>query len=407
MTEEEKRRMTSQEKAEAATKAAPHEDRSEEEVLLPGQGQLTRPEEIMTMKDWVFSVSQGISNVILAVLGMGLLMGSIGQILMNFGVTNFGQALVDSGQIGQKLLAPALGVGIAYMLRTNILTIGAAMIAAHVGSNAVYFTDVAIKSGHTATGWQATAAQLPAGSLVQTAGQPVSAVLAGLVAALIGKWLTGKTPLDMLLVPLAATLGGSIFGLGAATVTTPLLNSISEALAETMKISPVLGAAVVSFAWLTFLMTPASSAALAIAVMLDPLSSGAALIGTASAFAMYTAMAWAQNNWGARMATLLGTPKIQFPNLLKSPLLYVGPAVIAAVNAVVAVVYFDFQVPYTIAGLGLNGFIAPIALLSTPKLFWTLMAFGVVIPAVLSVVYYYVLKMVGLAKKGDLFLEVV
>ncbi|MFC1451377.1 hypothetical protein ABXK36_37020, partial [Bacillus cereus] len=129
MTEEEKRRMTSQEKAEAATKAAPHEDRSEEEVLLPGQGQLTRPEETMTVKDWVFSVSLGISNVILAVLGMGLLMGSIGQILMNFGVTNFGQALVDSGQIGQKLLAPALGVGIAYMLRTNILTIGAAMIA--------------------------------------------------------------------------------------------------------------------------------------------------------------------------------------------------------------------------------------------------------------------------------------
>ncbi|MDR3189712.1 MAG: PTS sugar transporter subunit IIC [Lactobacillaceae bacterium] len=363
----------------------------------------------MTAKDWVFSVSQGISNVILAVLGMGLLMGSIGNAMINYGHWDMlGQALVDSGNIGQKLLAPALGVGIAYMLRTNILTMGAAMIAATVGSNSIYFADSAITAAHTATGWDAGAAQLAQGSLIQTAGQPVSAVLAGLVAALIGKVLTGKTPLDMLLVPLAAATGGSIFGLGAAAVTTPFLNWISESLADTMGVNPMLGAAVVSVAWFTFLMTPASSAALAIAVMLDPLSAGAALIGTASGFIMYTAMGWAQNNWGARMATLLGTPKIQFPNLLKNPVLYVGPAVIAGASAVVAVGMFGFKAPYAIAGLGLNGFIAPLALLSTDVGgFVLLMLFGVLIPTVASVAFYLVLRKANVIKHDDLHLDVV
>ena len=67
----------------------------------------------------VFDVSQGISNAILAVLGMGLLMASIGNI---FHYT----PLIQAGLMGQKMLAPALGVGIAMMMRANILTTGAA-----------------------------------------------------------------------------------------------------------------------------------------------------------------------------------------------------------------------------------------------------------------------------------------
>lgn len=158
----------------------------------------------------VFDVSQGISNAILAVLGMGLLMASIGNI---FHYT----PLIQAGLMGQKMLAPALGVGIAMMMRANILTTGAALIAATVGSNAVYFTSAVSPATHTATGWVADQA---AGSLVMTSGQPVSAVLAALLAVLVGNWLTGKTPLDMMLVPLGAVLAGTFFGLATASVTT-------------------------------------------------------------------------------------------------------------------------------------------------------------------------------------------
>ncbi len=95
----------------------------------------------------VFDVSTGISNAILAVLGMGLLMASLGNLLH---IT----PLVQAGLMGQKMLAPALGVGIAIMMRANILTTGAALIAATVGSNAVYFTTASSPATHTATGWQ-------------------------------------------------------------------------------------------------------------------------------------------------------------------------------------------------------------------------------------------------------------
>ncbi len=342
----------------------------------------------------VFDVSTGISNAILAVLGMGLLMASLGNLLH---IT----PLVQAGLMGQKMLAPALGVGIAIMMRANILTTGAALIAATVGSNAVYFTTASSPATHTATGWAA-------GSLIMTSGQPVSAVLAALLAVFVGNWLTGKTPLDMMLVPFAATLAGTIFGLGTAAVTTPFLNWVSESLASTMKVNPFLGAFVVSVVWFLFLMTPASSAALAIAVMLDPLSGGAALIGTTAGFVVYTAMGWTQNNLGANFAQTIVTPKVQFPNLLKSPLLMFGPALIAGVSAMLAVGVFNLKVPFAIAGLGLNGFIAPIALASSnPRGLPLVAVFGIVVPVISSLIMYYLLKKAGKTKANDLHLDVV
>lgn len=351
-----------------------------------------------TFREVVFDVSTGISNAILAVLGMGLLMSSLGNL---FHYT----PLIQAGLMGQKMLAPALGVGIAIMMRANILTTGAALIAATVGSNAVYFTTTVVPGTHTATGWLANQ---PAGSLVMTSGQPISAVLAAILAVMVGNWLTGKTPLDMMLVPLAATLAGTFFGLGTAAVTTPFLNWVSESLASTMKVNPFLGAFVVAFVWFLFLMTPASSAALAIAVMLDPLSGGAAMIGTTAGFVVYTAMGWTQNDLGANFAQTIVTPKVQFPNLLKSPVLMFGPAVVAGLSAMVAVGVFHLKVPFAIAGLGLNGFIAPLALASTnPTGLLLLVVFGIVVPVVACMAMYYSLKKMGKTRENDLHLDVV
>lgn len=351
-----------------------------------------------TIREIVFDVSTGISNAILAVLGIGLLISSIGTLLDY-------TPLIQAGLIGQKMLAPALGVGIAIMMRSNILTTGAALIASTVGSNAVYFTATISPAAQTPTGWVSDQA---AGSLVLTSGQPISAVFAAIVAVLVGNWLTGKTPLDMILVPLGATLAGTFFGLGAAAVTTPFLNWVSEALASTMSVNPYLGAFVVSFFWFFFLMTPASSAALAIAVMLDPLSSGAALIGTTAGFVVYTAMGWQQNDLGTNIAQTIVTPKIQFSNLLKSPLLLIGPAIIAGLSATIAVGVFGLKVPFAIAGLGLNGFIAPIMLASTnPRALLLVIIFGIVVPVISTLIMYYILKKSGKTKVNDLHLDVV
>ncbi len=381
-------------------------DRPQTEELRPGSGPLTRPEKKMKISDWVYTVSQGISNAVLVILGISILLNTAGNLL-------HWAPLQMVGILGQHLLAPAIGAGIAIQLRSTTLTTFSAMIAATVGANSIYFTEAVIKATKTATGW--VAPQL-SGATIVTVGQPVSTVIAGLAAALVGMWLTGKTPLDMFIVPFCATLVGSLVGLAAASVTTPFLNWVSENLANTMKVNPVLGAVVVSFAWFWFLMTPASSAALAVAVNLDPISAGAALIGCCAAFSGYTAMSFNQNDPGANIAQGLITPKVQFPNIIKSPLTAIGPMVSAMLMASLAVTVGGFKVPATLGGLGFSSLTAPLNILSMSANsgfsnglsgLATMLIFGLVGPVVISWLWYKLLKSVGKTRENDLHLDVV
>ena len=110
----------------------------------------------------------------------------------------------------------------------------------------------------------------------------------------------------------------------------------------------------------------------------------------------------------SNIAQGLVTPKVQFPNLLINPYLLVPTVVSAAVCAPIATVLFDFRSTSTLGGLGLNSLIAPIAYLSRGwSQFSTYMVFGVVVPAVLSIALYLVLKRAGFIGEKQLHLELV
>lgn len=349
------------------------------------------------VKEAAYRIFAAVANAILVVLGGGLLVQTIGNLS---GL----HVLTLVGAEAQVLLAPAIGVAVASQMNTNTLVTFASMISATVGANAVHFTTTAVK-GATATGQAAVAA---VGAPVFTTGQPVSAVLAAVVAVLVGKYLTGKTPLDMVLVPFGALAVGISFGLLVAAVVTPALLAVSAYIAHSMQVSPVLGSAVISVVWALFLMTPASSVALAVALTLDPVSSAAALIGTTAQFVAFTAMSWRQNNLGANIAQGLVTPKVQFPNILINPYLLVPSVVSAVACAPLATVLFNFRSTYTLGGLGLNSLIAPIAYLSRGwDQFATYMALGVVAPAVMSVALYFFMKKSGLIGDNQLHLKLV
>ena len=360
-------------------------------------GVTTNPTVHKKVKATVYRIFAATANAILVILGGGLLLTTIGNL-------SHLHTLVLVGNETQVLLAPAIGVAVASQLEVTTLVTFASMVAATVGANAVHFTSSAVAAA-TATGQVSAAA---ASAPVFTTGQPVSAMLAAVVATLVGKYLTGKTPLDMVLVPFGALAVGVGFGLVVAAVVAPALLAVSAYIAKTMTVSPVLGSMAISVVWALFLMTPASSAALAVALTLDPVSSAAALIGTTTQFVAFTVMSWRQNNLGANIAQGVVTPKVQFPNLLVNPYLLVPSVVSAAVCAPLATVLFHFRSTYTLGGLGLNSLIAPIAYLSRGwGQFATYLTWGMVVPALMSLAIYFALKKAGLIKDNQLHLELV
>jgi len=329
------------------------------------------------LTDRMYKASQGLANAVLVTLGIGLLIESLGTF------TGW-EGFFTIGKTAQLMLAPALGAGIAYQLGGNTLVIFSAMACSTIGASAVQLTGD--------------------GGVTLVTGQPLSAVLAAVIATWIGKRVTGKTKLDMMAIPFAAIFIGGIAGVFLSMVTTPLLNWLSAQITASVEGSPIIGPMVISLVWSIFLMSPASSAAIAIALQLDPVSSAAALIGCTVQFAAFTAMSFKQNDVGANIAQSLITPKVQFPNIIKNPRLVIPSFISAIICAPMATMIFDFQVPYKLAGLGLNSLIAPINILANQgvMVFLIYIAFGVILPIVISLSIYQGMKVLGWVKKGDL-----
>lgn len=329
----------------------------------------------------MYKGSQGLANAVLVTLGIGLLIESIGTFTGWEGFTTVGMT-------AQLMLAPAIGAGIAYQLGGNTLVIFSAMAASTVGANALTIN--------------------ADGSWVLTTGQPISAVLASIIAIWVGKRVAGKTKLDMLAIPFSGIFVGGVSGVFLAAITTPLLEILSGFIARSVEGSPFIGSIVIALVWSIFLMSPASSAAIAIALQLDPISSAAALIGCTAQFAGWTAMSWKQNDLGGNIAQSFLTPKVQVPNIVKNPRLVAGPFLSSIICAPIAILLFDFQVPYELAGLGLNSFIAPLNILANQGFEVLLMyvIVGVIMPAIISVVVYKAMQLRGHAVQGDLKMEV-
>ncbi|MCT4378182.1 PTS sugar transporter subunit IIC [Leuconostoc falkenbergense] len=354
-----------------------------------------------SIRDTVYKVSAAVSNAILVTLGMGLLLQTIAGFI-------HWAPMVQMGAITKVMLPAAFGAAIASQMKTNTMVMFSAMAASAVGANAVFFTDKAVQ-GVTATGYAGTQA---AGSAIITTGQPISAVLAGLIAVLFGKWLSGKTPLDMVIVPAATTIVGTVAGYYLAAVTTPILVAIGAFIASSVAVNPIIGTAVVAMVFGALTMTPASAAALAVAIgatgVTSPEAAGAILIGTTAVFVGFPAMSFHENKIGATIAQGIVTPKIQFPNLTENPALIIPPMIGAAIAAPIATMVFHVTAPFAMAGIGFNSFIVPLALAgSNPVAFAAYMGVGVAVPVVVSFIGYRIMRKIGWAKPQQLHLEMI
>uniref|UniRef100_UPI00289D7F5D PTS transporter subunit IIC n=1 Tax=Leuconostoc pseudomesenteroides TaxID=33968 RepID=UPI00289D7F5D len=352
-----------------------------------------------SIRDTVYKVSAAVSNAMLVTLGMGLLLQTIAGFI-------HWAPMVQMGAITKVMLPAAFGAAIASQMKTNTMVMFSAMAASAVGANAVFFTDKAVQ-GVTATGYAGAQA---AGSAIITTGQPISAVLAGLIAVLFGKWLSGKTPLDMVIVPAATTIVGTVAGYYLAAVTTPILVAIGAFIASSVAVNPIIGTAVVAMVFGALTMTPASAAALAVAIgatgVTSPEAAGAILIGTTAVFVGFPAMSFHENKIGATIAQGIVTPKIQFPNLTENPALIIPPMIGAAIAAPIATMVFHVTAPFAMAGIGFNSFIVPLALAgSNPVAFAAYMGVGVAVPIVVSFIGYRIMRKIGWAKPQQLHLE--
>ncbi|WP_277630966.1 PTS transporter subunit IIC [Atopococcus tabaci] len=325
-------------------------------------------------------VSSGVANAVFVTVGVGYLLEIIGDML---GL----QMLVLVGQVAKVLLAPALGAGIAVMMQANTLTIFSAMAASTLGGGAI---------------------QIAEGGMTIIGGEPIGALLAGTIATWVGKKVTGKTPFDMMAIPVSALVVGGVAGVALSQVMTPLLTTISAAISSAVSGNPVVGSAVLAVVFGLLLMSPASSAALSVALALDPMSNGAMLIGTTAQYFAFSILSMRENDLGGYIAQGLCTPKVQLPNIIKNPAILIGPTLSSAICGPLATVVFGFETIPAMGGMGFAAMVAPLYVFNNNPLatFGIYLFCGAVLPIAITYGVNKVLYTRKKIKAGDMALTV-
>lgn len=327
--------------------------------------------------DFVIDVVNGMGRGLFASLIVGLILRQAG--------TYLGLPMLSKlGSAAQLLMGPAIAAGIACGLTAPPLAILSSLVVGAVGA-----------------GTFAGPAPVP--------GDPVGAATAALAGIVCGRFAQGKggKGLDILLVPIAAILGG---GFAAATCTpwiTRGMNAIGEFVNLTTTLQPLPMGIAVSVVMGMILTLPISSAALAISLGLSGLAAGASTVGCSAQMVGFAVMSFRENGVGGLIAQGLGTSMIQMPNIMRNLWIWVPPTLTSAVLGPCATLIFGMKNNSVGAGMGTSGLVGQLGTFAVMgESAWPgVILLHFVLPALLTWFFARILTGWGLIRPGDMALD--
>ena len=256
----------------------------------------------------------------------------IGLILRTAGEQFQVDLLISMGQLAIDLMGPAIGVAIAYGLKAPPLAIFASAIAGAAGA---------------------------------ASGGPAGAYIASVIAAEAGRLLSGKTKLDIILVPLITIAAGFFSAEFVGVYINDGMLAFGELINWSVGRHPlIMGILVASLMGLA-LTAPISSAAIAIMIGLDGLAAGAATVGCSAQMVGFAVSSFRENGWSGVLSQGIGTSMLQIANVLKNPLILFPPVAASIILAPFATMVFLMENTPEGAGMGTSGLVGQIFTFST------------------------------------------
>ncbi len=332
-----------------------------------------------SVRTYFVRILDGMARGLFASLIIGLIITQLGELLgLNW--------LIELGDIAQYMMGPAIGIGVAASVSASGLSLYAAAVTGAIGAGTVTFT----------------------GGVVEVAiGEPVGALVAALIGAEVARRISGKTPVDIVLVPAAAILTGGGAGLLMAPVLIEMTYFLGGMINAATMLRPFPMGVLVSAIMGMLLTLPISSAALAISLGLEGLAAGAATVGCSAQMIGFAVTGFKTNGPGGFFAQALGTSMLQIGNIVKNPYIWVPPTLTAAVLGPVATVIFEMSNSRIGAGMGTSGLVGQVATLDVmgSGALPGIIILHFILPAVLSYIVFAVMKTRGLIKDSDLNIQ--
>ncbi len=333
------------------------------------------------VREYIINVLNGMAWGLFASLLIGLIIKQIGML------TGF-EWLVTLGQVAQCLMAPAIGVGVAYALHAPALVIMSAATVGAIGGGTITFAE--------------------AGAMASI-GEPVGAFVAALIGVEVGKRIAGKTKVDIVLVPLITIVSGGLAGIYLSPYFSAMLKALGNLINSATELQPLPMGIIVAVLMGMILTLPISSAAIAIALDLSGLAAGAATIGCCANMIGFAVISFRENGVGGFIAQGIGTSMLQVPNIIRNPFIWLPAIITSAILGPISTVFLKMTSIASGAGMGTSGLVGQFATIeamgASPSVLLQIAIMHFIAPGLLSYAIYRVMVRMNLIRPGDLTLQ--
>ncbi|WFD10310.1 PTS transporter subunit IIC [Tepidibacter hydrothermalis] len=331
------------------------------------------------MREYLTKTLNGMALGLFSSLIIGLILKQIGD-LSGF------ENVVLFGKIAQYMMGPAIGAGVAYSLGAPPLVIFASLITGAIGAGTVNIVD---------------------GVATLRIGDPVGAFVASLIAAEIGRLLSGKTSIDIVLIPAIVILVGGFVGIFIAPILSSMMSSLGNFINKATELKPIPMGIIVAVTMGIILTLPISSAALSIALGLNGLAAGAALVGCCCQMIGFAVASYRENKIGGLISQGLGTSMLQVPNLIKNPLIWIPPIIASAILGPLSTTLFHMKTNSIGAGMGTSGLVGQISTIAVmgESAMLSIIILHFALPAVITLIISEFMRNKGYIKDGDMKLR--
>ena len=298
--------------------------------------------------------------------------------------------LVVVATISMALTGPVIGIGVAHALKAPKLVILASGVVGFLGAFGSN-----LGTNH----------MLEQGKLVITgSGDPLGAFISVVIAAEIGRLVSGKTKIDIIVTPFITIIIGAIVSYFTGPYLIKGMKILGTFIREATELQPFIMGIVLTL--------PISSAALSIILGLSGIAAGASTVGCAAQMVGFAVISFKANRWNGLFAQGLGTSMLQVPNIMRKPVIWIPPIVASAILGPIATIVCRMENNPAGGGMGTSGLVGQLMTWQTMSnhvshsvLLIEILLLHFILPAIISYAVYYYMEKKGFVKAADYKLD--
>ena len=347
------------------------------------------------LKRYFINGLNGMALGLFCTLIIGLIIKQIGSFVGG----DLGTFIVNAGNLASVCTGAAIGIGTAYCMDAPRLIVFSSAVTGLLGANAAAFVSGSL---FTAEG----------GVMLSGAGDPLGAFLAVVFGVEIGRLVSGKTKIDIIVTPFVTILSGAAIGSIIGPPLSAGMNWLGNAINVATQFQPFLMGIVLSVSMGMILTLPISSAALSVILGLSGLPAGAATIGCSTQMVGFAVASFRENRWEGLFAQGIGTSMLQVPNIVRNPAIWLPPTIASAILGPLGTCVFHMENNPAGGGMGTSGLVGQIMTWQTMsasrpagELLIEILLLHFVLPALLTLAISEWMRKKGYIKPGDMKLS--